>query len=110
MRKTKEVELFGKKVILSERNAQDVLNLSEFAASQKMTATFSVQISAVAVRDSLKYGLKWYEREYSVKKLLKGLTQKELFKYMSMILELEGVEKDDKKKAEKESGEKSQDT
>lgn len=109
MRKTKEVELFGKKVILSERNAQDVLNLSEFTTSQDMTPSLSVQISAVAVRDSLKYGVKWYEREYTVKKLLKGLTGKELFEFMKMILELEGVETD-KKKAVKESGEKSQDT
>ena len=109
MRKTKEIEIFGKKVILSERNAQDVLNLAEYSGSQKMTPSLSVQISAVAIRDSLKYGVKWYEREYSVKKLLKGLTSKELFEFMKMILELEGVETKKKVKG-KASGEKSQDT
>ena len=108
MRKTKDVEIFGKKVKLSERNAQDVLNLAEYAGSQQITPAMSVYISAIALQDSLKYGFKWYERKLKAKKLLKGLTQKEIFEFMALILELEGV--DNKKKVvEKESEGMSQD-
>lgn len=107
MRKTKEVEIFGKKVKLSERNARDVLNLAEYAGSQQMTPAMSVYISAIALQDSLKYGLKWYERKITAKKLLKKLTQKEIFEFMAVVLEIEGVDK--KKVAEVESEEKSQD-
>ncbi len=109
MRKTKEIEIFGKTVILSERNAQDVLNLSEFASSQEMSPTLSIQIASVALSDSLKYALKWYERKPTAKKLLESLTQKELFEFMAMILELEGVKKKVAEQ-EKESDGKSQDT
>ena len=106
MRKTKDVEIFGNKLKLSERNAQDVLNLAEYAGSQQITPAMSVYISAVALSDSLKYGLKWYQRilkKYSAKKLLKGLTQKEIFEFMAMILEIEGV--DNKKKVVEKASE-----
>jgi hypothetical protein len=95
MRNTKDVEIFGRSVTISERNAQEVLELAEFANKQEMTAVMSIYISAIALQDSLKHHKKWYQR-FTAKKLLKGLTQKEIFEYMALILELEGV--DNKKK------------
>jgi hypothetical protein len=108
-RKTKEINLFGKKLLLGERTAIDVLNLSEalknYDIEKKSEPSFYLLTSATVIEDALKINinnLKWYnflkKRKYrvqlSAQYLLKNLTQQELMKYTQDVYELEGLIKD----------------
>lgn len=59
-RNTKEIELFGEKFILSERDAIDVLSFSEFAKNNSNDKTIGLVLyqAAMIVESALKYNKK----------------------------------------------------
>jgi len=106
MRKQLKIELLNKDVILSERNTNDVFALSDFSTEGELTFVKALRISAILVNQSLEL---WFEsfgffkrfflkREFSVRKLLKKLTPKEITELANQINEIEGVKKKTKAK------------
>lgn len=106
-RKTKEINLFGKKLLLSERNAIDVLELTEAIKKRNDIDTsdtsFFFYTAATVIQDALKINienLSWYNfRKKSLfkkiltsKYLLENLSQKEIFEISSYVYELEGLD------------------
>lgn len=98
---TCEIELFGKKLLLSERTARDVNALMDFAKKQKSDPFSGIVNSAVVIRDGLKINIielekkldqlnktsvKWYE--FKKKKELKAINA-----HIAELKELTGVEK-----------------
>lgn len=96
-----EIELFGKKLMLSERTARDVNALMDYAKKSNGDPFSGVMNSAVVIRDALKINLiplenklkilqilpvKWYE--FKKKKEIK-LTQNEI----AELKEITSVEK-----------------
>lgn len=59
-RNQKEIELFGEKFILSERNAFDVLSFSEFAKNNTEDKTIGISLyqAALIIESALKYNKK----------------------------------------------------
>jgi hypothetical protein len=103
-RKTEEIELFGKKLLLSERTAGDVNRLIVFSEKIKDKKFTDMIIEAsIILEDSLKINyenLKWYEyfKKRKLKKILsKGnivnsLSAKEIFNLAEKVYELEGID------------------
>lgn len=102
MRKAKDIELFGKVVLLSERDASDVLAIMEFAKNQKETTPqVIIYQTAKVVEDGLKVNIKnskWYEilkkrfhKKFAWDYLYQNLTQTELNDLCEQVLELEGI-------------------
>jgi len=101
-RKTKEVELFGKKVSLFERNAGDVISLSKYTTeSDAKSLEFVVFVNTKIVEASLKLNyteLPWYKFHTRIKlqalltlrNLLK-LPQSQIFSLAEQVLDLEGL-------------------
>jgi hypothetical protein len=108
---TKEIELFGKKLILSERTARDVNKL--IAYSKKNTEKEFVDMlieAAITIEDGLKNNfsnLRWYNifKRYGLRKLLSkenliaNLSSSQLFDLSKQVYQLEGVEIEDEKKS-----------
>lgn len=105
MRATKEIKINGTNVNLTERNARDVLDLSEYANKKELDAGLSLLIAAQAVSDSICCGLNGFKkplrRRYTARRLVDCLTEKQIYDLFSDLLELEG--KIDKKKVAQES-------
>jgi hypothetical protein len=97
MRNQREVEIFGKKVLLSERNAFDVIILSERAKEMKLDAISSHYINCEAINDSLKIDLKGFKYflrwKFRIKKLFKNLTYKEATELANVVSDLEDTKK-----------------
>ncbi len=99
MRKQEGVDILGHSVKLSERSAQDVLDLQEFAGKREMDPATSIYVSAVSIHDSLKFWmnrnfLRWYYNwKFSIKKLMEGLTANEIFELAGKVSVLDGYKK-----------------
>lgn len=98
----KIVEINNKRIILSERIAEDYLALIEFVKkheNKKNNISFVTQVAASAVSDSIKSSRKnlpiwnlWKRlayQSYTSKKLLKILSPTELFLIQDVVVELE---------------------
>jgi len=102
-RKNKTIELFGRKFILSERNASDVLVLANFSENNQTNNLNTLIYKALEVCNaSLSYNyvnLPWYKffekrrlkKLLSSKNLLKTLSQQQIFSMAQDIFELEGL-------------------
>lgn len=113
-RNSKNISLFGERVLLSERDSYDVMMLVNFSMKNKMQVSPEVFIyqCAKVTESGLKYSYKnlpWYRfiqkiklrRKLRVKYLLKHLAQTELIKLSNQVYELEGIKipsEDDLKK------------
>lgn len=108
---TKGIELFGRKLILSERYAIDVFEMIEFAKQQNGNdPTVYMYQSAKVVESALKVNIRslktyqvikklTYRRILSANNLLKKLTPKEIMDLSKEVYKLEGYEEaDDTKK------------
>ena len=110
MREIKSIELLGRKVELSERNAFDVLELMKFVESRPMDANLASFVNARVIEDSLQFYFSkvnfikrfFLKRKFTTKKLIKLLSSKELGEYAMEVLTLEGVDVK-KKVAEQEA-------
>jgi hypothetical protein len=111
--KTKEIELFGEKYLLSERTAFDVMSVTELFPGGKMTNSEAASLFAYVVSQALKINLnnlKWYQvfkkrkinKIISTKYLLKNLSVSQIDELWKQVMELEGVDLK-KKIAEAES-------
>lgn len=104
--KTKQITLFGKELILSERCAADVLNLSEtikvYTTEEKSSVTFYLMVSTTVIEDALKSNisnLRWYNflkksnlpKILNANYILKNLSQKEIMDLTKEVYELEGT-------------------
>jgi len=109
---SREIDLFGRTLLISERIARDVNKLILFSKQKKEKdfTDFIVEYSIV-VADALKINysnLKWYqffkkkklERLLSKESLLEKLSPSQIYELAMTVYELEGVT--DKKKAETE--------
>lgn len=102
-RKNKTIELFGKQLILAERNASDVIALSEYAQKNDDESVSSVVYKAVSILEAslrINYiNLKWYQffkqlklrALLSPKYLINNLPQQQIFDLAKEVLELEGL-------------------
>lgn len=116
MRQTKLVEIFNEQVLLSERDAGDVIMTSNMRIEgnpQTQTLLELAQILESGLRYAIKQ-LKWYElkkrfrykRKFNVRYLIKNLgAATELPKLAGEVLKLEGIDidkliEDEKKKME----------
>ena len=114
VRKQKEIELFGEKLILAERTVADVRALEIFVSQQNgQMGDESVKMQSVitVILDGLKLNikrLKWYEifkrmkykRMFKARYLIKNLTNNQLHELWKDVLTLEGqkIEENSKKK------------
>jgi hypothetical protein len=105
-RKTCEVELFGRKVLLAERSAMDVLDVLE-AAQHAKDITRELRLMAVVISQSLLSANK-KERKYKPRYLLSNLSPAQISELSGKVFELEGFVDDKKKVTESPSQEKSQ--
>lgn len=98
-----EIELFGKKVLLSERTARDVEKLRLYSKNTEGSISDSVFQSAVMVRDALQINFKklkwwqivkrlWLKQICNEKYLIKHLSERVIFKLSEKVLVLEGVD------------------
>ncbi len=98
-----EIELFGKKVLLSERTARDVEKLRLYSQKTEGSISDSVFQSAVMVRDALQINFKklkwwqivkrlWFKKICNEKYLIKHLSERVIFKLSEKVLVLEGVD------------------
>ena len=100
MRQTKEIELLGCKVLISERNTIDVLDLVKFVENKSLDAKTSAFINARILEDSLQYYFQrinfirryFLRRKFTANKLIRQLTNNELNEYALEVLKLEGVD------------------
>lgn len=108
--KTKEVELFGRKFLISERNAGDVLSSIQLIKSKPQSGQdYSAIVfnALVILEQALKINitsLKWYniikkfkyKRMLSKKYLLDNLNAKYIFELSVQVYELEGLKVESK--------------
>ncbi len=98
-----EVEIGRDKLILSERTARDVLDLSEYHEKHKSnTPTYNLVVMATVIESSLRAtmrNLSWYRffekhkyKKYKTKYLLEKLPQSKLLDLYQKIFELEGID------------------
>ncbi len=106
----KEIELFGKKLLISERTARDVNALQKYASESNKDNFDGVLQSAIVIRDGLKINLlpfvnipiKWYQHKrkkdlkelqsiINVEKIL-SLSIRVIGELSLEVLKLEGVE------------------
>jgi len=121
-RKTKQIELFDKRLLLAERDAEDVFAFVKFVEDHEGDQISIVQASfanAFIVSDALKYNLqvlKWWQflKRWQLKRiikkeyLLKRLSVQQLAELAEIVIyELEGA---DKKKLETKAVKKSAET
>jgi len=111
-RKTKEIELFGRQLLLFERNASDVLSLADFSAKNPDTGIQIVVYKAIKIiQSSLSRNLdncNWFEKRklkklLSQKHLINNLSNQQIFSIAKEVLELDGLlveENTEKKKKE----------
>lgn len=103
----KEIELFGKKLLLSERTARDVNKLIEYSHGKEMSYGDAIIQSVIVLRDALKINftkLRWWQvlTRHTLSKILSqeylfnNLSTRQILDLSGMVLELEGV--DTKKK------------
>jgi len=102
-RKQKNIELFGQKFILSERNASDVIILSDFSLTNTGKDLKTLLYKALeVVETSLKFNystLPWYKylhkrqlkKLLSKKHLLNTLTTQQVFSLAQDVFEMEGL-------------------
>jgi len=120
-KKTKSIELFGEKLLLSERTAGDLIALFNYVKTAKEQSDFeSALFQAIQIlHDALKINyevLPWYKflKAKRLKKLLSlmnimnNLSQKQIFSLAEEVLELDGLKPivnstDDGKKKEPSS-------
>lgn len=104
---TTEIFVLNEKFLLSERYAEDVNALAEYARGKEVDRIESLSQAVMTVIASLKYNytlLKWYQliKRYKLKKLtnqsylIKHLSERNIYDLACRVLELEGV--DTKKK------------
>lgn len=113
MRQQIEVEILGVNSKLSERNANDVLDLAEFSMSKQMDGFKALKISAILINQSLSYWIEshsfikrfFLKRKLSVKKLMR-LSPKEIQEFAEMVNELENGKKKVVTTTDKQSAEK----
>jgi len=103
MRKTKDVEIFGKKLKLSERNASDVIALTDYASESDFKSLGSIiYLNTKILEASLVYNyddMRWHQyfqkrklkKLLSFKNLINKLPQSEIFTLAEQVLELEGL-------------------
>lgn len=116
-RKTRTLELFGKQLILSERNASDVLVLANFSDKNQGNDLNTLIYKGLEVCEAaLSYNyvnLPWHKyfqkrklkKLLSKKNLLKTLSQQQIFSLAQDVFELEGLvasDKSEKKTVDKE--------
>ncbi len=105
----KEIELFGKKLLLSERTARDVHALTEYSKKHGQNYTEAVIQSLIMLRDGLKVNflvLKWWQliKRFKLKRMLRkefllnNLSPRLIMELSDQIYELEGVDVKDLKK------------
>lgn len=98
-----EIELFGKKLLLSERTARDVNALVDYAKGKEFDYTEAIIQSLIVLRDGLKINflkLKWWQivkrwqlkRILSKENLLNKLSTRLIIDLSHKVLELEGVD------------------
>lgn len=100
MRKQIDVDILGVKAKLSERNANDVLDLAEFSMTKTMNGLMALKISAILINQSLSFWIEkhsfikrfFLNRKLSTKKLMK-LSPKEITEFAEMVNELENGKK-----------------
>lgn len=104
-RKTKEINLFGEKLLLSERYVIDIMTTVETFKNKggmdKKDILLLYAIAATVLQDGLKINYenaKWYNfhkktlsKKLTSKKLLENLTQLELGQLSGYVYELEGL-------------------
>lgn len=106
---TTEIFVLNEKFLLSERYAEDVNALAEYARGKELTRIESLSQAVMTVTSSLKYNytlLKWYQlrKRFKLKKLtnqrflIKHLSERNIYDLAFKVLELEGVERVDSKK------------
>ena len=103
-RKTKEINLFGRKFLLSERNASDAISLTDFSnKNPDNNITILVYKATSIIEASLRFNylyLHWYEffkkiklkRLLSQKSLIENLSQQQIFSLAQEVLKLEGFD------------------
>ncbi|MBS3945341.1 MAG: hypothetical protein KGZ42_07580 [Melioribacter sp.] len=99
MRLSEKTNLFGEDLFLSERDAFDVSVLESSLKRMKGTE-FTSSLCAI-IYDSIKQTwinkknpfLKWrYRRKYSLKRLIRNLSEKEIFTLAKKVYELEKLD------------------
>jgi hypothetical protein len=114
-RKHKEINLFGRSVLLAQRDSYDIMMMTNFAMKNrgKLTPEVFLYETAKVVETGMKYSYKilpWYrvikklllKRILRVNYLLKNLSQEELVELSTQIYQLEGIDvSNDKKKVKK---------
>lgn len=99
MRKSVEIELFGRKVLLFERSAADVLELYEFHKSSDGKFGLHIFEFAMQISDALKPNLKTFwdkktlGRKFKPGYLIKNLSPAQLLELSEKVSELEGNKK-----------------
>ncbi|WP_448509303.1 hypothetical protein [Immundisolibacter sp.] len=97
------IELFGHKVMLSERTARDQYILAEYSRHKGMNFSEALLQSMVVLQDGLKINikqLKWYEiikwlrfkRLFSRKNIMQQLSAQTITDLAYKVLELEGID------------------
>jgi len=98
-----QIELFGRRLLLSERTARDVNKLVEFAKTSSVEHIDLVLQNLVVVTDGLKINieqLKWWQlwKRLTLKRLLGGqyihskLSVNAIISLANKVLELEGID------------------
>lgn len=98
-----KIELFGMKLLLSERTARDVNNLDKHLRNSKIDFQEVILQRIIIIRDGLKINfklLKWWNiiRRFKLKKisneifLLENLSANRITELSNKIFELEGIE------------------
>lgn len=106
---TTEIFVLNEKFLLSERYAEDVNALAEYARGKDLTRIESLSQAVMTVIAALKYNytlLKWYQlrKRFKLKKLtnqrflINHLSERNIYNLAFRVLELEGVESADNKK------------
>ena len=111
-RKFKEVEIFGEKVYLYERNAGDVLAAIDLSKKVGFDSLDSIVYnSVIVIRDSInmnQLNLKWYDyfkkrtfrKKFSQRNLIKKLTTSQIMDFAQEIYVLDGLMQEGEKFAD----------
>ena len=113
-RKSKEIQILGHTVKISERNAEDVFAFLSFMESQDENVVNGTYLNAYVISDSLKPYIEkaplWKRWElnklFTRKNLIKKCSVRELAEIAREIAILEGLDETDEKKKVSESPEK----
>lgn len=100
---TTEIFVLNEKFLLSERYAEDVNALAEYARGKELNRIESLSQAVMTVTSALKYNytlLKWYElrKRFKLKKLtnqgflIKHLSERNIYDLAFRVLELEGID------------------